>query len=38
MNNKIVCEDNLVLASKTISDLKERFWNWMKALENKGQR
>ena len=28
--------NNLVFMSKTMEDLKERFWNWKDALECKG--
>ena len=31
--NELLYADDLVLMSKTIKDLKERFWNWEDALE-----
>ena len=34
--NKLMFADDLVLMSKTMEDLKERFWNWKDALESKG--
>ena len=34
--NELLYADDLVLISKTMEDLKERFWNWKDALESKG--
>ena len=34
--NELLYADDLVLMSKTMLDLKERFWNWKDALESKG--
>ena len=34
--NELLYADDLVLRSKTIKDLKERFWNWKDVLESKG--
>ena len=34
--NELLYADDLVLVSKTMEDLKERFWNWRDALESKG--
>ena len=34
--NELLYADDLVLMSKTMEDLKERFWNWKDALESKG--
>ena len=34
--NKLMFANDLVLMSKTMEDLKERFWNWKDALESKG--
>ena len=34
--NELLHTDDLVLMSKTMEDLKERFWNWKNALESKG--
>ena len=36
MVNDLLHADNLVLMSKTMQNLKERFWNWKDALESKG--
>ena len=36
MVNELLYADDLVLMSKTMEDLKERFWNWKDALESKG--
>ena len=33
--NKLLYADNLVIMSKDMEDLKERFWNWKDALESK---
>ena len=33
--NKLLCADDLVFMSKTIEDLKERFWNWKDPQESK---
>ena len=33
--NELLYADDLVLMSKTMEDLKERFWNWKDALESK---
>ena len=35
VDNELLYVDDLVLTSKTIEDLKERFWNWKDALESK---
>ena len=34
--NELLYADDLVIMSKDMEDLKERFWNWMDALESKG--
>ena len=34
--NELLYADDLVLMSKDMEDLKERFWNWEDALESKG--
>ena len=34
--NELMYADNLVIMSKDMEDLKERFWNWKDALESKG--
>ena len=34
--NELLCADDLVIMSKDMEDLKERFWNWKDALESKG--
>ena len=34
--DKLLYSDDLVLMSKTMDDLKERFWNGKDALESKG--
>ena len=34
--NELLYACDLVLMSKTMEDLKERFWNWKDALESKG--
>ena len=34
--NELLYADDLVLMSKDMEDLKERFWNWKDALESKG--
>ena len=34
--DELLYADDLVLMSKTMDDLKERFWNWKAALESKG--
>ena len=34
--NEILYADELVLMSKIMEDLKERFWNWKDALESNG--
>ena len=36
MVNELLYADDLVLMSKTMEDLKKRFWNWKDALESKG--
>ena len=36
--NKLLYADDLVLMSKDMEDLKERFWNWKDALKSKGLR
>ena len=36
MAKELLYADDLVLMSKTMEDLKERFWNWKDALESKG--
>ena len=33
--NELLYADDLVLMSKTMEDLKKRFWNWKDALESK---
>ena len=34
--NELLYVDDLVLMSETMKHLKERFWNWKDALENRG--
>ena len=34
--NKLLYANDLALMSKTMDDLKNRFWNWKNALESKG--
>ena len=34
--NELLYADGLVIMSEDMEDLKERFWNWKDALENKG--
>ena len=34
--NELLYADDLVIMSKDMEDLKERFWNWKDALESKG--
>ena len=34
--NQLLYADDLVIMSKTMKDLKERFWNWKNALKSKG--
>ena len=34
--NELPYADDLVIMSKDMEDLKERFWNWKDALESKG--
>ena len=34
-DEEVLYEDELVLMSKTMEDLKERFQNWKDALESK---
>ena len=34
--NELLYADDLVLMSKSVEDLKERFWNWKDALESTG--
>ena len=34
--NELLYADDLVIMSKDMEDLKERFWNWKNALESKG--
>ena len=34
--NELLYADDLVVMSKDMEDLKERFWNWKDALESKG--
>ena len=34
--NESLYADDLVIMSKDMEDLKERFWNWKNALESKG--
>ena len=34
--SELLYSDDLVLMSEAMEDLKERFWNWKDALENKG--
>ena len=34
--NELLYADDLVLISKKMEDLMERFWNWKDALESKG--
>ena len=34
--NELLHVDDLVLTSKSMQDLKERFWNWKDAMESKG--
>ena len=34
--NELLYADELVLMSKIMEDLKERFWNWKDALESRG--
>ena len=36
MVNELLHPDDLVIMSKDMEDLKERFWNWKDALESKG--
>ena len=36
--NDLLYADDLVLVSKTMEDLRERFWNWKDAMESKGLR
>ena len=36
MINELLYADDLVLMSKTMDDIKERFWNWKDAMESKG--
>ena len=36
MVNELLYADDLAIMSKTMEDLKERFWNWKDALESKG--
>ena len=34
--NESLHADDLVFMSKTVEDLKKRFWNWKNALKSKG--
>ena len=34
--NELLYADDLVIMSKEMEDLKEKFWNWKDALESKG--
>ena len=34
--DELLYEDALVFMSKTMEDLKERFWNWKSVLKSKG--
>ena len=34
--NELLHANDLVLMTKDIEDLKERFWNWKDTLESKG--
>ena len=36
MVNELLYADDFVFMSKTMEDLKERFYNWKNALESKG--